>query len=504
MPVNIFDLNNNPQKIAKKILRQTKWSLFVSFFAGFVALVILIAVFGGGVDLSTTSDCGSDDNSATTTATSKIGKITVKDSSNYYTKIKNIAKAVGPKIGVSPRLLFAQLYQESRPGTQPVNIQDNNYGGMSWTPGCGYPKGTPKGKNGSEGGWYRHYKNISEFASDWAVTVKNKFSKLGNPKDINDYVAKMKKGNYMAGDADTYLAGMKQGWSLWTGKSTLSGAAQVADTAAIDTGEDCDTDDSGSVSGNAIVKEARKWLGWFNYSQQTHTANDNWKHPSKNDTTDCSGFVYFVFKRVGCKVPPSRWATPAMENYAKSNQYLKQIKSSQAGAGDVIIVNVGVGAGNNGHTAILLGKYKGGSTKIIEMGGGPNSCNIKTISYAFGDMVNTGRVTFARTVSTSKIKTSSGASTSSSSSKVVKNLSKAENAARLAIIAPESGGNYKAVNGKYYGAYQLDKSYITSKMYGGDGSLSKANQDYVAYKYMKARYGSWQNALKFRKIKNWW
>lgn len=486
------------RKIATVMLLSTIiMMLFFSFF---------ITFFGGGVYLGTTSDCDTDDNSATTTATSKIGKIAVKDSSDYLTKMRNISKAVGKKIGIQPRMLFAQLYAESGPdGSQPVNIQDHNYGGMSWTPGSKYPKGTTRGVNGSEGGWYRHYKNVSEFASDWAITVKGKFEKAGNPKTLADYLKKMKAGGYMAtNDMDGYLSRMKTGWSLWTGKSTVSSAAQVADTAAADTGEDCDTDDSGSVSGNAIVKEARKWLGWFHYDQKTHTANENWKHPSKNDTTDCSGFVYFVFKRVGAKVPPFRWTTPAMESYAKSNQYLKQIKSSQAGAGDVIIVNVGVGAGNNGHTAILLGKYKGGSTKIIEMGGGPDQVNINTISNAFGDMVNNGRVTFARTVSTSKLKTSSDSSASSSSSKVVKNLSKAENAARLAIIAPESGGNYKAVNGKYYGAYQLDKSYITSKMYGGDGSLSKANQDYVAYKYMKSRYGSWQNALKFRKIKNWW
>lgn len=487
------------RKIATVMLLSTIiMMLFFSFF---------ITFFGGGVYLGTTSDCDTDDNSATTTATSKIGKITVKDSPNYLTRIKNIAKAVGPKIGVNSRMLFAQLYQESNPGNQPVNIQDHNYGGMSWTPDSKYPKGTVRGQGGSEGGWYRHYKNISEFATDWAVTVKNKFSAMGNPKNIDDYVKKMKAQGYFASDdVEDYATNMKTGWSLWNGKSTASSAAQVADTAATDTGEDCDTDDSGAVSGNAIVKEARKWLGWFNYSQETHTANDNWKNPSKNDTTDCSGFVYFVFKRAGCKVPPYRWATPAMETYAKSKQYLKQIKPSQAGAGDVIIVNVGPGAGNNGHTAILLGKYKGGNTKIIEMGGGPNSCNIKTISYAFGDMVNTGRVTFARTVSTSKLKTktSSGSGASSSSSSVVKNLSKAENAARLAIITPESHGNYKAVNGKYYGAYQLDKSYITSKMYGGDGSLSKSNQDYVAYKYMKSRYGSWQNALKFRKSIGWW
>ena len=49
-----------------------------------------------------------------------------------------------------------------------------------------------------------------------------------------------------------------------------------------------------------------------------------------------------------------------------SHKYLKEVKSSDAKAGDVVIVNVGSGVSNNGHTAILLEDWKGRSTKIIE------------------------------------------------------------------------------------------------------------------------------------------
>ena len=83
-------------------------------------------------------------------------------------------------------------------------------------------------------------------------------------------------------------------------------------------------------------------------------------------------------------------------------------------------------------------------------------------------------------------------------------LSGSDDAARLWIIQHESSGNYNATNGRYYGAYQLDKSYITSKKYGGDGTLSESNQDYVAQKYMEERYHTWKEAKAHWEKNNWW
>lgn len=84
------------------------------------------------------------------------------------------------------------------------------------------------------------------------------------------------------------------------------------------------------------------------------------------------------------------------------------------------------------------------------------------------------------------------------------NLSESEDTARKWIINRESSGSYTATNGIYYGAYQLDRSYLTGKKYGGDGTLSKKNQDYVAQKYMESRYGTWQKAKAFWQANNWW
>jgi hypothetical protein len=65
------------------------------------------------------------------------------------------------------------------------------------------------------------------------------------------------------------------------------------------------------------------------------------------------------------------------------------------------------------------------------------------------------------------------------------------------IINKESSGNYNAQNGRYYGAYQLDSSYL-------NGDYSKENQDRVAEEYVSNRYGSWENAKTFWEQNGWY
>lgn len=61
------------------------------------------------------------------------------------------------------------------------------------------------------------------------------------------------------------------------------------------------------------------------------------------------------------------------------------------------------------------------------------------------------------------------------------------NTAKEWIAQRESGGSYTARNGRYYGRYQLDSSYLK-------GNYSAANQEKVADNYVANRYGSWENA----------
>lgn len=77
------------------------------------------------------------------------------------------------------------------------------------------------------------------------------------------------------------------------------------------------------------------------------------------------------------------------------------------------------------------------------------------------------------------------------------NSSLAGNSAAEAISQAESGGSYTAQNGRYYGRWQLDMSYL-----GGD--LSPQHQDEVFQQYCNQRYGSVEGALAFRQSHGWY
>lgn len=147
---------------------------------------------------------------------------------------------------------------------------------------------------------------------------------------------------------------------------------------------------------NDIVSIARSWLGWF-YYVQLHPSSDlgDLNNPNKTGGTDCSGFIWLVLNKAGYRVPPNmQWYTGSMTSDARgSHQWLTEISTSQSRAGDVIIYNQGNGAGNNGHTAILLEPYKGDTTQIIEMGGDSrySGVNVSTIGYAFGSLLSGDR-----------------------------------------------------------------------------------------------------------------
>ena len=77
-------------------------------------------------------------------------------------------------------------------------------------------------------------------------------------------------------------------------------------------------------------------------------------------------------------------------------------------------------------------------------------------------------------------------------------LSSAERSAKLWIAQRESGYNYHATNGKYYGRFQLDRSLL-------NGDYSIANQEKAATTYIHKRYsGSWVKAKAFWQAHGWY
>lgn len=145
-----------------------------------------------------------------------------------------------------------------------------------------------------------------------------------------------------------------------------------------------------------IVSIAKGWLGWF-YYLMVHPSSDlgDLNNPNKSGGTDCSGFVWLVLNKAGYRVPANmQWYTGSMTSDARgSRNWLTEISQSQSRAGDIVIYNLGGGAGSNGHTAILLEPYKGDSTQIIQMGGDSrySGVNISTIGYSFGSLLSGDR-----------------------------------------------------------------------------------------------------------------
>lgn len=73
----------------------------------------------------------------------------------------------------------------------------------------------------------------------------------------------------------------------------------------------------------------------------------------------------------------------------------------------------------------------------------------------------------------------------------------AEAAAKEWIAWRESGGDYKATNGRYIGKFQLSEDKL-------DGNFSPENQEATADAYVADRYGSWQAAKEFWEANNWY
>ena len=88
-------------------------------------------------------------------------------------------------------------------------------------------------------------------------------------------------------------------------------------------------------------------------------------------------------------------------------------------------------------------------------------------------------------------------STNTTTTTYTSTVSGDEAAAKAWIANKESGGSYTAQNGRYYGKYQLNSSYL-------HGNYSAANQEQVADNYVKNRYGSWTNAQQFWQTHGWY
>ena len=153
-------------------------------------------------------------------------------------------------------------------------------------------------------------------------------------------------------------------------------------------------------SGGNILSTAKSLIDYFHYSQPMRWNFGSVENPDRNGYADCSSFVWLVLTKAGYRTAPrgTLWYTGSMRDDARgTRQYLTEVSPNEAKAGDIIIVNLGAGAGNDGHTAVLAEDWHGYTTAIVEMGGMQSGgVGVGRVDLSFGYLLNGGDVCLAR------------------------------------------------------------------------------------------------------------
>ena len=374
--------------------KKKKWKVIAYIVGGAILLIILlIAALTGQLQ---ENSC---DNSTTTE--------TQLDSKSMTENAKNIYAHWKQKYGATPQAaagILGVLQLESRLDPKSVNSSSGATGLAQWLGGrkdkledLAHKENKPATNLGVQLDYLDQELNSSYYASNKQIfkyTDGHKATKAWLMED--EGMSKNPEQGYLG-----QRYGYADHWYSVLGASDPVAGNTLDNASSGDLNElGCDSDPS--YSGGNIVKNAESMKGDF-YYVQNHPSPDlgsDLKNPSKTGGTDCSGFVWLALNKAGYKVPANMgWFTGTMASDAKgSHQYLKQISENDAKAGDIVIVNQGAGAGNNGHTAILLGKWQGKATKIIEQGGVGDKVNESTFGTAFYSLLNGSDVTLARPI----------------------------------------------------------------------------------------------------------
>lgn len=144
--------------------------------------------------------------------------------------IRSIAKAVAKKLGVDPKLVYAQLALESSDGSSQEAVKDNNFAGI---------KGTGGGAATDDGGTYQHFNSTDEFASRYAEILKRDGVHSG--MSVEDWANQLHSKGYFTDDPSHYASMMK----TWVNKYATggiryhaTGGPLITDTATTNNGID--------------------------------------------------------------------------------------------------------------------------------------------------------------------------------------------------------------------------------------------------------------------------
>lgn len=277
---------------------------------------------------------------------------------------------------------------------------------------------------------------VLENVSTGGIKAYDDFANTSSPKD-STYVFYIGVENWMSSRAqyysNPYSAGHKREEAaekayklfgaggptqaddaLLRAEGTAEGSGRVEMSPDVDGADLCEPREGEGEADFAgdIVGVARKYLGWFHYSQgrpfdpaPRYLTPGN---PKKLEGIDCSGFVWYALWEAGYKVPNEGtniyWYTGSMiEDALGPQQYLKRIDMKDAGPGDVVVGDGGGGeSGNGGHTGILTEKWDGkplaqSQTGVIHQGGvGP--FGVQEVPFNQAGLAHWPRLVFARPI----------------------------------------------------------------------------------------------------------
>lgn len=118
--------------------------------------------------------------------------------------LRSVAKKLGKELDVDPSFIYGQMMHETG-GKFDHLAGKNNYSGMTYVG----QSGAHRGKHQPDGpGYYADFDTLDDYANAYGATLKA--DHVQGSKTVEDYVKRLKAGNYFSGDLGTYINAVKK------------------------------------------------------------------------------------------------------------------------------------------------------------------------------------------------------------------------------------------------------------------------------------------------------
>lgn len=202
-------MENDKNILMEHLKRRAKRRFFLWLFGSLTGLItigitlfvtIFLILMAGSIDNSE-SDSGNGGEVFTGEYTEGIPIFNdIKGRGPFSNEIAQYAVGAAVKYKLLPSVILSQYGYESAFGTSLSARNDLNFFGITWFNGCLFPKGTPRGIGGSEGGWYMKFPNakaVFSFYGFMVATQSNFNACVGNKSPGADLLI-LGRGGYAA------------------------------------------------------------------------------------------------------------------------------------------------------------------------------------------------------------------------------------------------------------------------------------------------------------------